>query len=263
MEIDEIIENIAEKTGKSEAYLKGIFTKERKILIEQFGDAIEDDKIDMLAVIKLGKKYDITKSDIDGFGSKDEDASIYEEKYDIDEILEDLDVLDDEEDVIEKIKNGIENGKKINDSDWGRFMKTIPDPVAIVTTNYERTPSIIIEIGPTYYLKLTYPKNPIPYSHEFDGKYGAYMKHAYKVTLVKVSDEDLYDVKYKEGEFKGKKAFINGQNYTLWLDDKAAGFFGIFWTKHTDDGLPDGRTFTFKKGFVKGRNVFTFRLPKK
>ena len=141
----------------------------------------------------------------------------------------------------------------------GYKIDVLTNKLSYGTDDYEKIPSLNIEIGPTYYLKLIEPKKR-PHAHEFDGTWGPYMKHAFDVILNKVSDGDLYDEVYDYGDFKGQKAFVDGQKYTLWLDDKAAGMFKMFWKKHTETGMPDDRDFTFKKGKDKrNRNIWTFK----
>jgi hypothetical protein len=266
--VSNVIEKMAEKTGKSEAYLKGLFTTEKKLLNEQFGDSLTEDKIDMLALIKVGKRYDIKRVDIDAFmnGNSPEDSMVYDPIDDIiidDDLIDDISINDDMpvDDVIDKVKIAVKNGGKINEGIWVDFLATIPDPVVIKKTDYERTPSLILEVGPTYYLKMADLHEP-PHPHEFDGIHGLYTKTAFKVILLKVSDEELYEMNYKKGFFEGKPAFVDGQKYTLWLDEKAVKFYKLFWQKVSDNGLPDYREFTFK--WKKGKyNDWIFREVKK
>ena len=246
MNSDDILDGLSEKVGKDKKYLKGLFNKELELLNEQFGTSLTKDKLDMLSLIRVGKKYDIDKLGIE---------EIIRAISDMNKLF---DMDDEDEEKIEKIKEEVimeENDR----SALKDFMEAIPEPV--VSEEYERVPSLIIELGATYYLKMIDLINP-PHEHEFDGKYGPYTKWAFKIQLVKVSDEDLYDNVYERGFFKDKPAYVDGANYTLWLDDKARRYFGAFWTKLTPDGMYDDRIFTFKQTRKK-YNIFKFALPKK
>jgi hypothetical protein len=273
MDIDKILEKISIRCDKDKKYLKGLYNKAKKDLEEQFGDALNEDRIDMLSLIRIGKQYDITKDQIDEF-VKDNTEKTVKVLDDDGDVVDDItldDALDDlfDDDTSASLRNEIDDmgfeTKKSNSvasASWKDFMDDTPEPSAIQTTDYERTPSLIVEIGCTYYIKMNDLDNP-PYEHEFDGKWGPYTKWAFKIKLVKISDEDLYDKEYEYGEFKGKKAYVDGQNYTLWLNLRGRSQFGAFWKKLTSDGLPDGRTFTFKHTKPSGKNDFKFALPKK
>lgn len=270
MNIDLVLEKISDKVEKDKKYLKGLYNKEKAELIENFGSALTEERMDSLSLIRVGKKYGMTKADVDAIIEEDVEFDGSESN---DEIADYLDNIEEEEDTfiadeIEVDKDESTKGYiELDDDDdlpdegnaWKRFLDTVPVP-EFKTKEYVRTPSIIIEIGPTYYFKLVLGEEPHP--HEFEGKYGTYTRTAFKVDLVKVSDEDLYSVKYERGDFEGELAFVNGKRYTLWLDEKAVGFFKLFWKKLTVDGLPDDRTFTFKKSKKGNYNVWKFGLPK-
>jgi len=96
-----------------------------------------------------------------------------------------------------------------------------------------------------------------------DGKYGPYTVWAFKITLVKLSDADLYDKVYEKGDFEGELAYVDGKDYTLWLNAKAREQFGLFWSKLTADGLPDDRVFKYKFSKSGKYNKYTFGLPKR
>lgn len=276
MDIDDVLTKMSTEVEKSKSYLKGIFNKETVELKEAFQDALSEERIIELALVKIGKRYGMDKSSVAGLYTdlEEVDDIIIEETIDeLDEVINEDDLvttIDDmecailsesslskdwtDEEEIEDVKEDI--GRQA----WRSFMKTVVEPVK-PTGEYERTPSLIIEIGATYTLKVDTTEPP--YEHEFDGTYGLYTKWAFKVTLVKVSDEELYGTHYKKGEFEGQPAYVNGNRYTLWLDEKAKNHFGMFWKKLTTDGLPDNRVFTFKHSKKGKYNDFKFGLPKR
>ncbi len=246
MEIENVLNKLSEEVGKSPKYLKGLFNSSMKEYNDQFGDSLTDKSKNLMAITKIGKKYDLDKSVIEGLTTdvKDVEKLSADGDFSVDGFL----ATDDPN------FNPAENT-------WERFLSTIPDPTK-PKTSYVKVPSLIIELGPTYYIKLTNPKE-VPFSKEFEGHYGKYMRHAFKITFVKVSDEDMYEQKYEKGDFAGQPAFVDGNNYTLWLDDKSVGFFRIFWNQITDDGIPDDRVFTYKYTKKGNYNVYTYKLPKK
>jgi len=256
MELENLLTQLGEKIGKSPTYLKGLYNTSKKVYDEQFGDSLTDDQKVHMALTKIGKKYGMEDNDIDIMISDKSDSDDEPIDFPIADFITELPAETPKGFTTTDDPNHGQSG-----SAWGRFLSTIPDPTK-PSVEYEKTPSLLIELGPTYYLKLTDPAD-IPYSHEFEGKHGRYTKHAFKVTLIKVSDEALYSELYTKGEFAGQKAYIDGRNYTLWLDDKSVGYFRIFWEKITDDGMPDGRVFTYKYGKKANYNVFTYGLPKK
>ena len=260
MDIDNVLEKMSTEVEKSKSYLKGIFNKETVELKEAFQDALSEERIIELALVKIGKRYGMDKTSV---------AELYIDLTEIDDV--DIiidDIVEELDDIVEEdggYKKDFISAEEEVEEDFGRqawrsFMKTVVEPVK-PTGEYERTPSLIIEIGATYTLKVDTTEPP--YEHEFDGTYGLYTKWAFKVTLVKVSDEELYGTHYKKGEFEGQPAYVNGNRYTLWLDEKAKNHFGMFWKKLTTDGLPDNRIFTFKHSKKGKYNDFKFGLPKR
>lgn len=254
MDIETAITTISEKIDKSEKYLKGLFTQEKNILNEQFGDSIPDDRKDSLAILKVAKKYGLNKSDLEN--KKEDDIMEEVEKF------EDLDIEDpplsfnDEED-------DEEEEEKVEDDpqSWKEVFKKVPNPFKDVETQFEKLPYLDIVIGPTYFLKLVDPPNNVPRVIEFEGKFGIQNRYPIKVALKKISDTEIYSETYTKGDFTGLPKYVDGQKYTLWLDEKAMGFFKLFWEKLTSDGKPDTRIFAYKKS-KKGRfNVYKFSLP--
>lgn len=276
IDITKVLLKISNKVDKDKKYLKGLFNKEKQTLLEQFGDALDDDRLDMLSLLRVGKRYGLDKSAIDSFIDDSDDLKavgpyipLDKKDDDIDTLLEDIiddevgvpDVIvADEEKVVNKMMVEIKEKGSISEEIWKQVMETIPEPETIIT-EYERTPSLIVELGATYHLKmdLTEP----PYEHECDGQFGPYMKTAFKVYFDKVSDEELYDLKYKYGDYEGEIAYTKGRKYTLWLDDKAKQYWALFWKKINADGIPDNRVFTFKHTKKGKYNVFKFGLPKR
>lgn len=274
MDIDNVLDKLSGKTDKAKTYLKGLFNKEKAGLEEQFGDALDEERINILSLIRVGQKYNVDKATIDSMIADSEgdprDEDYYEEQ--VEEIMDKLTASDDLEDLIieeDEMKKSSEvrmidipASGKINKDAWKEFMNTIEEP-KYKSGDYIKTPSLIIELGATYYLKMGKEtlKNG-PYEHELEGKYGAYTKWAFKVQLIKVSDEELYGMKYEWGDYIGEIAYVDGQTYTLWLDKKAKDEYGTFWKKLTDDGFPDDRIFTFKHTKKGNYNVFRFALPK-
>jgi hypothetical protein len=247
MDIDSMLDKMSVDVDKSKTYLKGLYNTTKLELSEQFGEALSDERIVVMALGKVGKKYGLEKTDIDRYS-------------DAGETVGDLESDDDEEETVSKLTITDDPNHGEGGDAWDRFLSTIPDPTTQNKT-YEKTPSLKVELGPTYYLKMTPPIEP-PYAHEFEGKFGPYTKYAFKVMLIKVSDADMYDVVYDYGDFIGKPAFVDGNNYTLWLDDKATGYMKLFWKRTTDDGKPDERIFTFKYTKKGTYNVWSFGLPK-
>lgn len=280
MDVDKILEKISVKIDKDKKYLKGLYNKAKKDLEDQFGDALNEDRLSMLSLIRVGKGYGIDKEQIDSMIA---DNVLEEDGFfvgTVDSLPEDvLDEVDDiivvDDDEIEQRKAGIVDYEvddmgfelekepvEVAPSDsWKDFMDDIPEPT-VYTDDFERMPSLIIDLGCTYYLKMTDLENA-PHEHEFDGTWGPYTKWAFKVKLIKISDSELYDKKYERGEFKDKLAYIDGQNYTMWLNEKERQYYAMFWKKLTANGLPDDRVFTYKKSKPGKYNVYKFALPKK
>lgn len=256
MDIDDVLTKMSAIVEKDKKYLKGIFNKEKAELKEAFQDALTDERIIELSLVKIGKRYGMDKASVTELYEDDIEEEIDEEG--LDDIIEDDEEIFDEgmEDTLPDDEVKEDFGRQT----WRSFMNTVVEPVKI-KTDYERNPSLIIEIGNTYTLKLD--TSEPPYEHEFDGTYGLYTKWAFKVTLVKVSDEEAYSMHYKKGDFEGQPAFVDGNRYTLWLDEKGKNSFGMFWKKLTTDGLPDSRAFTFKHSKSGKYNVFKFGLPKR
>jgi len=277
--ITKVLTEVSGKVDKNQKYLKGLFNKEKQGLIEQFGESLDDDILDRLSLMRVGKRYNLTKDTIDIFivnsmsdedviipedgediitTDDDEDAIITDDEEDIDTILEG--VVEEKKAIVNLVERDIEEKGEISEAVWGNFMESIPEPETIIT-EYERTPSLIVELGATYHLKMDLTEHP--FEHECDGQFGPYMKTAFKVFFDKVSDEELYDMKYKYGDYEGEPAYTKGRKYTLWLDDKAKGLWAQFWKRLNSNGLPDNRMFTFKHTKKGIYNDFRFGLPKK
>lgn len=256
MDIDEILNKMSDIVEKDKKYLKGLYTKGLKELTEQFGNTLDKERISTLTLTKIGKQYNMTKDEVDKLVYGDIDSVIVDDDDDL-SFLE-----DDNEDEGVKIYDDVDDVPKPTVNSWDDYMEKVPDPLAKARENskYERTPSLIVELGPTYYLRTDISETP--FDHEFEGKYGPYINTAIKVWMDKVSDTDLYDVKYTKGDFAGKPAFVNGQKYTLWMDEKCMGFFKLFWMKHRGVPVPDDRVFTFKHTKKGNYNVWQFGIPK-
>jgi hypothetical protein len=205
----------------------------------------------------------MSKTDVDTLiNGKEDEAEELDDMFEDDDI--DMgDVVEDDDDM------GVDTEKKVSDdlpdsvSDgWARVMANVPDPLAKAKENsqYENVPTLIVEFGPTYYLSIDLTDEP--HTREFEGKYGTYESTAMKVFLEKVSDDELYDLIFDKGDYAGELRYINGKKYTLWLDEKAMGFFKLFWMKHRGVPVPDDRTFTYRKSKSGKYNNHTFKLPK-
>jgi len=254
MELKEILGSMSKIVDKDSKYLKGLYTKSKNELTGQFGEAITDDRIMSLALAKVGKQYGMTQGDVDRLINGDEEE-------------DDLDFLNEEEDNDMKIYDSIDEVEKdykpVKESGsfgWETVMENVPDPTIMRKGEFIKTPSLILELGPTYYLKVDLSEDV--YQHSGEGKYGPYTSTAVKVFLIKLSDSDMYDMKYTKGDFAGQPAFVNGNRYTFWMYEKALGYFKLFWMKHTGMPVPDNRIFTFKHTKKAGKNVFQFGLPK-
>ena len=261
MDIENVLEKMSVEVDKSKTYLKGLFNTADTDYKEQFGDSLSDDRRIMMSLTKVGRKYGLQRQEIEYMADTGE-KPIHKEDLDPNETM----VIDVDEDTLLKMSSKLEVTDDVNHgegkSSWKRFLSTIPDPIK-PRKDFVKIPSLIMEIGPTYYLKMTDLSTGPPDAIEQDGKWGPYTVYPLKVTLVKVSDEDLYDVKYETGEFKGKKAFVNDKDYTMWINDKSMGYFRLFWERTTTDGEPDDRVFTYKFGKKGKYNVYTYGLPKK
>lgn len=263
MDIDEILGNMSTMVEKDKKYLKGLYNKGKEELSEQFGDAISEERTMVLALTKVGKQYNMSKTEIDALVSGEEPE---EEDFDL-EFDDDEETIvgmtDDGEEILESIKiyDDIDDVPKPSGNSWAEIMANVPDPFPdSKDVDYEKTPSLIVELGPTYYLKVDLTSDPYP--HEFDGKYGTYTKTAIKVFLQKVSDTDLYKVRYTKGDFAGKLAFVDGKKYTLWMDEKCLGMFKMFCMKHRGVPVPDASEFTFRYTKKANYNVWQFGKPK-
>ena len=221
---------------------KDVLDKTINDLTEQFGDALTDERKMSMAILKLSKKYN-TKNN----KNNKEEKSMAKPKKDDSKDLIELEVPE---------SIGDEKPRKSVDSDWGRFLSTIPPP-SESEVEYEKTPSFEIELGATYHFRLTDPSKA-PYSHEMDGKWGPYVKHAVKVTLLGVNDEDLLEKVFDYGDEKGELAYTIGRNYTLWITQNSMEYMAVFWSQVTDDGLPDNRAFTYKHTKKGKKNLFIY-----
>jgi len=252
MELNEILKDMSKIVDKDSKYLKGLYTKSKNELTEQFGEAITDDRIMSLALSKVGKQYGMAQGDVDRLINGDEEE-------------DDLDFLDDDKDddgltIYDDVEDVPKPTGASGNFGWESVMQNVADPTIKRKGEFVKTPSLILELGPTYYLKVDMSEDV--YQHSGEGKYGPYTSTAVKVFLIKLSDSDMYDMKYTKGDFAGQPAFVNGNRYTFWMYEKALGFFKLFWMKHTGMPIPDDRIFTFKHTKKAGKNVFQFGLPK-
>ena len=262
MNLNKILKEMGSRTDKSWTYLKGIFNTANSEYHDQFGDALADDKKMIMALIKVGKKYDLDRTDVEKIINNNI-VKVSEEDKKLAGEIEDMFV--DEEDTLtitDDPNHGEVDVSSGSPSAWKRFLKAIPDP-EVPFTEFEKTPSLIVEIGPTFYLKMVDLENGPPDPVEMTGQWGPYDMYPFKVIFLKVSDEDLYDVQYKSGNFKGEDAYIKKRKYTFWINEKSLRQFRLFWEQITKDGVPDDRVFTYKFGKKGKYNVYTYGLPKK
>ena len=256
IDINKTLQEMEKKTEKSWTYLKGLFNAANSEYAETFGDSLPDENRIALSLNKVGKKYGLEKEDMEELIISEEGIVSVEDK----QLAEDIEEMFEAEESTLEITDDPNHGDGSPDA-WRRFLAAIPNPTK-PKTDYKKTPSLIVNIGPTYYLKMTDPKTPPPEGIEFDGTYGKYIKYPLKVTLIKISDEEMYDVIYKGGNFEGELAFVDGQDYTIWLDEKSIGFYKLFWLS-VNDRVPDDRIFTYKIDKKGKYNVYTYKEAKK
>lgn len=246
MGFEKAVEFLSVKSGKMPSYIKGLFTKHKNLLDEKFDDSLPEEKKVVMALKKIAKQYNLEIKEVEKCMSEED----LENEYLMGEGEAEANQIEESEYVEEEGEDA-----------WKRWRSTIPDPIK-KGKDFVKLPALIIEIGPTYTMKLMNPKLA-PFSKEFDGQYGKYTKHAIKVTLLNISDKAMYDMKYTKGDMTGKPAFVDGADYTLWMDDKCAGFYNIFWRKMVGDGMPDDRPFTYKFKKNGKYNVYEFKEAKK
>ncbi|KKN04731.1 hypothetical protein LCGC14_1094400 [marine sediment metagenome] len=270
MELNKILDDMSNEVGRNATYLKGLYNKNISELSEQFADTLTEDRLMVLALTKIGKKYGMSNSAIGitiNGEPEPEDLEFLEDDTELDGLLDEamqatIDEIEAEPEVMINIYDDADDLPNPTENTWDSVMADVADPLAKAKEGgkFEKTPSLIIEIGPTYYLKVDLSEPPFPYPSE--GKYGPQVNTVFKVWLQKVSDTDLYSVKYKKGDFAGQLAFVDGKRYSLWMDEKCIGYFKLFWMRHRGLPTPDDRIFTFKHSKKGIYNVWQFGIPK-
>ena len=142
-------------------------------------------------------------------------------------------------------------GGPINEGSWEDIFSSTPEPGE--GTDYEILESLLILAGTEYILNLADPTE-MPYKHEGIGTYDdkPYTSRAMDVLLVDLSPIRKFKEKYEKGDFRGKKCFVKGKKYKLWLSEAAFKWFAKFW-RDLERKSPDGRNWTYEK--VKKEDV--------
>jgi len=127
------------------------------------------------------------------------------------------------------------------------------DEKAVDDEKFEKLPSLIQIYNAVYTMELLYPDD-LPYEH-YNEQYKS-NSYVFKVLLHKVSPDDFYEERYEKGDLKGKKMFVKGNKYSIWLSETALASFGRFWKK-VNKGNCDTRKFKFiKKKIGKKRTAY-------
>jgi len=139
------------------------------------------------------------------------------------------------------------------ESSWEDIFANTPAP-SEGSGEYEKLESLLIIAGTEYILKLFDPTE-IPYKHEgvsnYEGK-ETYVTRAMDVILLDLSPIRKFKEKYEKGDFRGKKCFVKGKKYKLWLSKAAFKWFAKFW-RDLGRNSPDDRNWTYEK--VKKEDV--------
>ena len=225
MDIEAVIKHLSELSSKKEDEISKSFEAEFERKDEEFKTIdIPRDQITQMAFIVVGKQLNISEADM---------SSIFI-------------AVEIEEDFQSEANNKV-NEVKIMDEKAPSKAKSFKDFVkgvekTIPETNYKKRPSLIVQDGARYRMKLLDPSK-IPF--EYDN--GEYTSYVFDIELISVEPAYMYDEVYEKGDKKGDKLYVNGEEYSLWLWEKPFWAFVDFWETLTDDDNPDDREFIYYK----------------
>jgi hypothetical protein len=274
MDVDSVIKKMAEILEKRTSDIKRSFNATRKKkaaeLTDKSGEClVSDEELDSISLITVGKKYKLGRKNVEGLiydaeGTTEEDDEDLEEDIDLIDTddLDDDDYEDDYEDedddeeeevvIAKKPRKKIPKKGKVDKDSWATLIANLPDPNE---PKYKKKPSLIQQYGATYTISINDVSKP-PF--EYEGKYG--LLYVFDITLHKVRPEDFYDDIFDKGEAKGKDMYVDGDEYSFWLPERAFGRL----CEHFGGKPKEGVKFTYRKT-RKGNNPvdYVIRAVKK
>jgi len=269
---DLVMDKVATLTEKRRSDITRSFNSIYKKVKEEFSEMnIPDKQLEQMALYGLGDRWKITKENMSGLiedtknVKKDEktvdelfddefEEDNEEEDISLEDIEEELD-LDDEEITIASppVERESEGFDADNLTDLFNQAITRSEEKAVDDEKFEKLPSLIQIYNTVYTMELLYP-NDLPYEH-YNETYKS-NSYVFKVILHTVSPKDFYDERYEKGDLKGKKMFVKGNKYSIWLSETALAAFGRYWKK-VNKGKCDTRKFKFiKKKIGKKRTAY-------
>lgn len=263
---DLVIGKVAKLTEKRQSDITRSFNSIYKKTKEEFSEMnIPDNQLEKMALYGLGDRWKITKENMSGLIEDSSDGEKVDEIFEEDDDEEDISDIS-LEDIEEELDLGdditiasppVERESEGFDADNLKdlFDKAIKrsDEKAVDDEKFEKLPSLIQIYNAVYTMELLYPDD-LPYEH-YNEQYKS-NSYVFKVLLHKVSPDDFYEERYEKGDLKGKKMFVKGNKYSIWLSETALASFGRFWKK-VNKGNCDTRKFKFiKKKIGKKRTAY-------
>lgn len=263
---DLVIGKVAKLTEKRQSDITRSFNSIYKKTKEEFSEMnIPDNQLEKMALYGLGDRWKITKENMSGLIEDSSDGEKVNEVFEEDDDEEDISDIS-LEDIEEELDLGdditiasppVERESEGFDADNLKdlFNKAIKrsDEKAVDDEKFEKLPSLIQIYNAVYTMELLYPDD-LPYEH-YNEQYKS-NSYVFKVLLHKVSPDDFYEERYEKGDLKGKKMFVKGNKYSIWLSETALASFGRFWKK-VNKGNCDTRKFKFiKKKIGKKRTAY-------
>ena len=263
---DLVIGKVAKLTEKRQSDITRSFNSIYKKTKEEFSEMnIPDNQLEKMALYGLGDRWKITKENMSGLIEDSSDGEKVDEIFEEDDDEEDISDIS-LEDIEEELDLGdditiasppVERESEGFDADNLKdlFNKAIKrsDEKAVDDEKFEKLPSLIQIYNAVYTMELLYPDD-LPYEH-YNEQYKS-NSYVFKVLLHKVSPDDFYEERYEKGDLKGKKMFVKGNKYSIWLSETALASFGRFWKK-VNKGNCDTRKFKFiKKKIGKKRTAY-------
>ena len=261
VEIDLVLKNLADKTGKRKGDLKRSYNSIKKKKQEEgIEDLVPEATFERIILLGVANKIGVEPETLDKVITSFEDGEETDE--DVVDELEDLEEDDFEEDEIEVVfeednddddeEDGFETFDSIDEmagdfkveNSWEDIFSSTPEPSE--GKAFERLESLLIMPGVEYIIKIADPTE-VPYKHEGIGSDGKpYVSRAFDVTLVDLSPVRKFREKYESGDNRGKKCFVKNKKYKFWLSKVAFEWFAEFW-RSLDRKSPDGRAWTYEK----------------
>jgi len=261
-----VMDKVAKLTEKRRSDITRSFNSIYKKTKEEFSEMnIPDNQLEKMALYGLGDRWKITKENMSGLIEDSSDGEKVDEIFEEDDDEEDISDIS-LEDIEEELDLGdditiasppVERESEGFDADNLKdlFNKAIKrsDEKAVDDEKFEKLPSLIQIYNAVYTMELLYPDD-LPYEH-YNEQYKS-NSYVFKVLLHKVSPDDFYEERYEKGDLKGKKMFVKGNKYSIWLSETALASFGRFWKK-VNKGNCDTRKFKFiKKKIGKKRTAY-------